>query len=108
MRLTALATHAAFRLVADVDTSGGTGLVLLAVNESLLDVGGQAVESLVNVDVALCRDLEEGDAELVGEGLALLLGDDALVLPVALVADEDLVDALGGVLLYVLEPGADV
>lgn len=107
-RLAAFASHAAVRLVAYVDASGGTGLVLGVVDESLLDIGGEGVESLVDVDVALRRDLEEGDAELVGEGLALLFGDDALVLPVALVADEDLVDALGGVLLYVLEPGADV
>lgn len=38
----------------------------------------------------------------------MFLRDDALVLPVALVADENLVDTLGGVLLYVLEPGSDV
>ncbi|KAI6751549.1 hypothetical protein HG531_006245 [Fusarium graminearum] len=43
--------------------------------------------SLVDVDVALGGDLEERDAQLVGEGLALLGGNDALLLPVALVAD---------------------
>lgn len=83
-------------------------LVLGRVDEALLDVGGEGVEGLVDVDVALGGDLEEGDAELVGEGLALLGADNALLLPVALVADEDLVDALGGVLFYVGEPGADV
>jgi hypothetical protein len=62
----------------------------------------------MSADVALGGDLEEGDAELVGEGLALLGADDALVLPVALVANEDLVDALGGVLLHVGKPCADV
>ena len=34
--------------------------------------------------------------------------DGAFLLPVALVADEDLVDAFGGVLFDVGEPGADV
>jgi hypothetical protein len=63
---------------------------------------------LVDVDVALCGDLEERNAEFVGEGLATLCADGALLLPVALVADEDLVDAFGGVLLDVGEPGANV
>lgn len=40
--------------------------------------------------------------------MALFCGDGALLFPVALVADEDLVDALGGVLLDVGEPCADV
>ena len=105
-RLAALAARLA--LVTDVDAGTGGLVVLGVVDEALLDVGGEAVEGLVDVDVALGGDLEEGDAELVGEGLALFLGDDALVLPVALVANQDLVNALGGVLLDVLEPRADV
>lgn len=105
--LAALAPAAAV-LLADVDARARRLLILGVVDEALLDVGGEAVEGLVDVDVALGGDLEEGDAELVGEGLALLGADDALVLPVALVSDEDLVDALGGVLFYVGEPGADV
>lgn len=36
----------------------------------------QREEGLLNVDVALGRSLEEAEAELVGELLALLLGDD--------------------------------
>lgn len=99
-------------LCTDVDagTRAGTRalLVLGAVDEALLDVGGERVESLVDVDVALRGDLEEGNAEFVGELLALLGGDDSLLLPVALVSDEDLVDAFGGVLLDVGEPGANV
>ena len=63
---------------------------------------------MVDVDVALCRYLEEGNAEFVCESLAALCADGALLLPVALVADENLVDALGCVLLDVGEPGADI
>lgn len=63
---------------------------------------------MVDVDVALCGDLEERNAEFVGEGLATLCADGTLLLPVALVADEDLIDAFGCVLLDVGEPGADV
>jgi len=91
----------------DVDAVGGL-LLGLVVDEALLDVGGEAVKGLVDVDVALGGDLEEGDAELVGEGLALLGRDDAFLLPVALISNQDLVDALGGVLLDVGEPGLDV
>lgn len=106
----ALAARAA-RLAAgtgDVDTRCWRLLGLGGVDDAGLDVGGQAVKGLVNVDAALGRDLEEGDAQLVGQLLALLGGDDALLFPVALVADQDLVDAFGGVLLDVGEPGADV
>lgn len=93
----------------DVDARAARrDVVLGGVDDALLDVRGEAVEGLVDVDVALGRDLEEGDAQLVGEGLALLGGHGALLLPVALVADQDLIDALGGVLLHVCEPGPDV
>lgn len=97
---------AAFRL-ADVYVGRGR-LCLGGVHDALLDIGGQAVEGLVDVDVALGRDLEEGDAQLAGELLALLRGNDTLLLPVALVADQDLVDTLGRVLLHVGEPCSDV
>jgi hypothetical protein len=83
-------------------------LVLGVIDEALLDVGGEAIECLVDVDVALGGHLEEGDTELVGEGLALFGADHALLLPVALVSDQDLVDTFGSVLLNVLEPGSDV
>ena len=80
----------------------------MVIDQTLLDVGGEAVEGLVNVDVALGGDLEEGDAELIGKSLALLGADDALLFPITLVADQDLVDALGSVLLNIGEPGSDV
>jgi hypothetical protein len=82
--------------------------ILGVVYETLLDIGSEAVECLVNVDVALGRDLEEWDAKFIGERLALFCADDSLLFPVALVADQDLVDTFGGVLFYVLEPSADV
>lgn len=78
------------------------------VNQALLDIAREAVKRLVDVDVALRGDLEKRDAEFVGKRLALFCGDCALFLPVALVADEDLVDAFGGVLLDVGEPCADI
>ena len=99
-------------LRAHIDTRPGararTLLVLRAVDEALLDVGRKGVKCLIDVDVALGGNLEEGNAELVGELLALLGGNNTLLFPVALVTDEDLVDALGGVLLDVGKPGTDV
>lgn len=59
-------------LVTNVNTGTGRLVVLGAVDKSLLDVGGEAVESLVDVDVALCRDFEERNTEFVGQRLALL------------------------------------
>ena len=108
--LTALAAHASICAPCVTNVHRGAGSLVGAgtVDEALLDIRGERVEGLVDVDVALGRDLEEGDAEFVGEGLALFCGDGALLFPVALVADEDLVDAFGGVLLDVGEPCADV
>jgi hypothetical protein len=108
--LAALATHAAARAarVAPYIYPVRGRFCPRAVDQPLLDVGGQAVEGLVDVDVALCRDLEEGDTEFVRERLAALGRDGALLFPVALVADEDLVDAFGGMLLDVGEPRADI
>ena len=65
-------------------------------------------EGLLDTLVDLRGGLHELDAELVGELAALLLGDGALLAPVGLVADEDLVHALGRVLLDVRVPCADV
>ena len=72
------------------------------------DLPREREERLLDALVDLCGGLHELDAELVGELAALLLGDGALLGPVGLVADEDLVDALGGVLLDVGVPCADV
>ena len=81
---------------------------LLCIDDALLDIRRQAEKGLFHVDVAFGRDFHEGDAELVGQGLALLGGDGALLFPVAFVADEDFVHAFGGVLLDVGEPCSDV
>ena len=109
-RLGALSESAATLASVDINATRTVLLriALRGVDDALLDVGGEVVEGLVDVDVGLGRDLEEWDAELLGERLALLRRDDALLFPVALVADEDLVNALGGVLFYVGEPCADL
>lgn len=91
----------------DIDRVPGLG-GLLGVDDALLDLAREGVEGLFDVDVALGRDLHERDAELVGQRLALFGRHRPLLLPVALVADQDLVHALGGVLLDVGEPGSDV
>lgn len=108
--LTALATHACIATVlpADVHLWRSALVCPCSIDQPLLDIAGQAVKGLVNVDVALCRDLEEGDSELVSESLALFCRDSALLFPIALVTNEDLVDTLGGVLLNVGEPCANV
>lgn len=108
--LTALAAHASVcaPCVAHVHRGAGSLVRPGAIDEALLNIRGERIEGLVDVDVALCRDLEEGDPELIGEGLAALGADGTLLFPIALVADENLVDAFGGVLLDVGKPRADV
>lgn len=109
-RLTALAAHARIGAI------GGSNIDLwlcrlicpCSIDQPCLDVARERVEGLVDVDVALCADLEEGNAEFVCKGLALFCGDGALLFPVALVADKDLVDSLGGMLFDIGEPCADV
>lgn len=83
-------------------------MVSLGGIHALLDVRGKAVEGLLDVDVVLCGHLQEGDAKLISQLLALLGGDGPLLLPVTLVSDQDLVDPLAGVLLDVGKPGSDV
>jgi len=56
LRLAALSTQATGSLLRNVDRSVRL-LVLGAVHESLLDISGEAVESLVDVDVVLGGDL---------------------------------------------------
>lgn len=85
-----------------VDTlAAGSALLLGGIDDALLDITGEGEEGLFHVDVALCRDLHEGDAEFVSQSLALGGGDSALLFPVTFVADEDLVDAFGGMLFDV-------
>lgn len=83
-------------------------IILARIHESLLDIACQAVERFLNIDVRFRGDLHEGYSELICEGLALFGGDLALLLPVAFVADEDLVYAFAGVLFDVGEPGSYV
>jgi len=83
-------------------------LRLRRINNPLLDIRREAIKRLLHINIALGRDFHEGDAELVGELLAALDADDAFFLPVAFVADEDFIDAFGGVLFDVGEPGSDV
>jgi hypothetical protein len=108
--LTAFSAHTRIRVSLCTNVHLGRSSLVRPrrINQPLLDVARQRVEGLVDIDVALSRDLQERDAEFVGEGLALFCGDGALLFPVALVADEDLVDAFRGVLLDVGEPCADV
>ena len=107
--LTAVLAHATSWLSAiNVDRRLLLLLRLLGVDDALLDVACEAEEGLLDVDVRFRADFHEGDAELVGERLTLLGGHCALLFPVTFVANEDLVNALGCVLLDVGEPGADV
>ena len=108
--LTALAAHARITTVlpADVHLWRGSLVCPRSVDQPLLDIASQTVKGLVNIDVALCRDLEEGNSKLISESLALFCRDSALLFPIALVANEDLVDTLGGVLFNVGEPCANV
>ena len=110
LSLTTLSTHACVSTVLSAYIHlWSVGLVCpRRVDQPLLDVTSQAVEGLVDIDVALRRHLEEGNTKLVGEGLALFCRDGALLFPVALVADQDLVDAFGGVLFNVSEPCANI
>lgn len=63
--LTALASRTA--RFAYVDTAAtGCSIVLGSIDNSFLDVSGQAVKSLVDVDVALSGNFEEGNTEFVG------------------------------------------
>jgi hypothetical protein len=83
-------------------------IVSLGGIHTLLDVRCKTVKGLLDVDVVLRGHLQEGNAKLISQLLALLGGDGPLLLPVALVSDQDLVNALAGVLLDVGKPGSDV
>lgn len=76
-------------------------IALRGVHDLLLDVSSQAVESLLDVDIALCRDFEERNAEFISELLSSLGGDCSLLFPVAFVSDQNFVDTLAGMLFDV-------
>lgn len=56
-----------------------------------LDIRCKAVERLLNVDVVLGRNLEEGNTEFISELLALFSRDCPFFFPVTLISNEDLV-----------------
>jgi len=68
---------------------------------ALLDVRCKAIECLFNVDVVFRGHLQEWNAELVSQLLALFGRDGPLLLPVALVSDEDFVYSFAGMLLHI-------
>jgi hypothetical protein len=72
------------------------------------DVPCKSEEGLLNTLVDLGGSLHEFHAKLCRKLASLFLGDCSLVAPVTLVADEDLVHPLRGVLLNVRMPRADV
>lgn len=104
--LAALPTTSARRT--HINTLSRRLIYLCRVDDSLLNIRRQAVERLLHIDVALGRDLQERYSELVCKLLAALRGDDALVFPIAFVANEDLVYAFRGMLFDVGEPDADI
>ena len=103
-----LARATSWLTTVDVDRRLLLLLRLLGVDDALLDVACKAEEGLLDVDVRFRANLHEGNAELVGKCLTLLSRNGALLFPVTLVANQDLVDALGRMLLNVGEPCADV
>lgn len=84
--LAALPEPAVVVRLADIDVGRGR-LRLRGIHNTLLDVSGQAVKGLVDVDVALGRDLEEWDVQLAGQSLSLFGRHNTLLLPITLVAD---------------------
>jgi len=75
---------------------------------SILDLFGHCQERLLNVGSVLRRSLEEGDAQLIGKFLRNAVLDDLLTGQVGLVADEELINAFGGITINLLEPLLDV
>lgn len=112
---------------ADLDTRLRVGCRLRT--HPLLDLAGHGQESLLDIGGILGRGLEEGNSEAVGELLMCMsetcslvivshmvrpayLGDrvldDLLVRHIALVAHQQLVHALGGIAVNLLQPLLDV
>lgn len=102
-QLTTLAPRIAIRtgaLLVYIDALG-TRLFGLGSVHPFLDIRCKAVERLLNVDVVLGRNLQEGNAEFIGELLALLNRNCPFFFPVALISDENLVYTFTGMLLDV-------
>lgn len=78
------------------------------VDDPFLDIGREAVECLLHIDIALRRDLHKGYPKLVSELLSPLDRHRSLFLPVTLVSNQDFIHPFGCVLLDVGEPSPDV
>ena len=74
------------------------------VDESRLDFACQVEEGFLDVGIRLGRRLNVRNAELLGQLFALLGGDRSLLLPIRLVANQNLGDAFAGMLLDVGVP----
>lgn len=72
-----------------------------SVDDSSLDVACQTEKCLLYVDVALGRDFHKRNAQLIRERLALLRRHGTLLLPITLVANQDLVHPFCRMLLDV-------
>ena len=78
-----------------------TLLCFCRIAQSLLDIRCQTIEGLLNIDIALGRDLEEGNSQLICQLLSSFRRNRPFLLPVAFVADEDFLHSFGRVLLDV-------
>lgn len=91
---------------ADLDgrfrVAGGGG------THALLDLTGHGQESLLDIAGVLGRRLEEGNSQAISKLLGDSVLDDLLVRHIALVAYEQLVDAVGGIAVNLLKPLLDV
>lgn len=75
---------------------------------TLLDLAGHCQKGLLDVAGIFGRGLKEGNAEAVSKLLGDLIVDNLLLSHIALVADQELVDPLGGVPVNFLQPLLDV
>lgn len=88
--------------------STGLGIVSSSKDLPVLDLLGHGQESLLDVGRVLGRSLQERNAELVGERLGRRVVDHLLRRQIRLVADQQLVDALDGITVNLLQPLLDV
>ena len=102
--LLAAAARAGLRIEVDLPVF----LIVHSIDKTLLDITGQCKECFLNIDVRLGARFQELDAVFIGQGLTLLLADHLLVRHIALITDEDAVDALTRMLLNVPDPISDI
>ena len=95
-------------LIRHVDTLCRCLIRFRGIDDPLLDICGEIVEGILHVDVALCRNFHERYAQFICQLLSFFYGHHSLLFPIALVPDQDLINALSRVLLDVRKPGPDV